>query len=189
MSLRVAVAAPFAQHGGKRLRENEFVVSLSLDRRWFSPDQAKRLVDVATKEGLIEHEGSHLVATFDPAAVTIPEDFVPDKDLLRKRSAFERVLDALVADGVAKHEAVGAINTLQQELRLTIEASAVVYAHRKGIDVSELVPVARAALLEAASDLELESEPESGSDLESEPESGSGPESESNTTASDADTQ
>lgn len=170
MSLRVAVAAPFAQHGGKRLRENEFVVALSLDRRWFSPDQAKRLVDVATEQGLIDHDGAHLVATFDPATVTIPEDFVPDKDLLRKRSAFEQVLDALVADGVEKHEAVGAINTLQQELAVTIEAAAVVYAHRQGIDVTELVAVARSTLLEADSEADATAESDSDTTSEAEPE-------------------
>ncbi len=148
MSLRVAVAAPFAQHGGRRLRENEFVVALSLDRRWFSPDQATRLIDVATEAGLLEHDGPELVATFDPATVTIPEAFTPDAELLRERSAFEQVLDSLVTEGVEKHEAVGAINALQQELAVTIEAAAVVYAHREGIDVTDLVPTARSALLD-----------------------------------------
>lgn len=149
MSLRVAVAAPFVHDGSKRLRENEFVVSLSLDRDWFSPDQAKRLIDVATQEDLLERDGNDLELTFDPSTVSIPEDFVPDEDILTERSAFERVLDALVAEGTEKHEAVGAINTLQQELGLTIEAAAVVYARREGVDVGDLVPVARAALEEA----------------------------------------
>ncbi|RQG91544.1 DUF2240 family protein [Natrarchaeobius halalkaliphilus] len=146
MSLRVAVAAPFIQNGTERLEESEFVVSLSLDRDWFSPDQAKRLIDVATLEGLLEHEEGDLVVAFDPAAVTVPEEFVPDEELLCERSAFERVLDTLVADGTEKHDAVGAINSLQQELGLTIEAAAVVYASREGVDVSDLVPIARSTL-------------------------------------------
>ncbi|MDJ1431690.1 DUF2240 family protein [Halostagnicola sp. A-GB9-2] len=146
MSLRVAIAAPFVQDGSAQLRENEFVVSLSLDRDWFSPDQAKRLIDVATQEDLLVRDGNDLELTYDPATVSIPDEFVPDEDILTERSAFERVLDALVAEGTEKHEAVGAINTLQQELGITIEAAAVVYARREGIDVSELVPVARNAL-------------------------------------------
>ncbi|WP_207589445.1 DUF2240 family protein [Halomontanus rarus] len=150
MSLRVAVAAPFAQNGTRQLRENEFVVALSLDRDWFSPDQSKRLVDVATEQGLIERDGDDLAIAFDPATVTIPEEFVPDEDLLRERSAFERVLDALVAEGLEKHEAVGGINSLQQELAITIEAAAVVYARRQGLDMSDLAPVARGAILESA---------------------------------------
>ena len=148
MSLRVAVAAPFIQHGARRLKENEFVVALSLDRNWFSPDQAKRLIDVATGEGLLERTDDGLEVAFDPADVTVPEEFTPDEDLLRQRSAFERVLDALVAEGMEKHEAVGAINTLQGELGLTIEAAAVVYARREGLAVDDLVPIARQAVLD-----------------------------------------
>lgn len=148
MSLRVAVAAPFVQHGTDRLQENAVVVALSLDRDWFSPDQAKRLIDVATREGLVAREDGELVATFDPTDVRIPEEFSPDEDVLQERSAFERVLDALVAEGIEKHEAVGAINGLQGELGVTIEAAAVVYARRQGLDVDELVPVARSALIE-----------------------------------------
>jgi hypothetical protein len=148
MSLRVAAAAPFIQSGSRRLQENEFVVALSLDRDWFSPDQAKRLIDVAVRQGLLDRDDGALVATFDPAEVTIPEEFVPNEDLLRERSAFERVLDSLVAEGVHKHDAVGAINSLQRELDVTIETAAIVYARREGIDVSELVPVARSALIE-----------------------------------------
>ncbi|ADD03778.1 DUF2240 family protein [Natrialba magadii ATCC 43099] len=147
MSLRVAVAAPFVQNGTNRLEENEFVVALSLDRDWFSPDQSKRLIDVATQDGLLEPDGNELVAGFDPTEVTIPEAFVPDEDILTERSAFERVLDALVAEGMAKHEAVGAINTLQGELGVTIETAAVIYARREGLDVDDLVPVARSALV------------------------------------------
>ncbi|QCS41618.1 DUF2240 family protein [Natrinema versiforme] len=148
MSLRVAVAAPFIQNGTRRLKENEFVVALSLDRDWFSPDQAKRLIDIATGEGLLERGDDGLEVAFDPAEVTVPEEFVPDEDLLRERSAFERVLDSLVAEGMAKHEAVGAINTLQRDLGLTIEAAAVVYARREGIDTDDLVPIARAAVVD-----------------------------------------
>lgn len=148
MSLRVAVAAPFIQNGTRRLKENEFVVALSLDRDWFSPDQAKRLIDIATGEGLLERGDDGLEVTFDPAEVTVPEEFVPDEDLLQERSAFERVLDSLVAEGMAKHEAVGAINTLQRDLGLTIEAAAVVYARREGIDTDDLVPIARAAVVD-----------------------------------------
>jgi len=146
MSLRIAVATPFVQNGTQRLRENEFVVALSLDRDWFSPDQAQRLIDIATRESLLIRDGDHLELAIDPADVTLPEEFVPDETLLQERSAFERVLDALVAEGVDKQTAVGSINTLQQELGITIEAAAVVYARREGIDVAELAPIARSAL-------------------------------------------
>jgi len=136
VSLRVAVAAPFRQRGTETLAESEFVVALSLDRDWFSPDQAKRLVDVAAGEGLLDRDDGDVTCTFDPSGVAVPEDFVPDDDVLRERSAFERVLDMLVEAGAEKHEAVAGINDLQQRLDVTVEAAAVVYGRREGVDVS-----------------------------------------------------
>ena len=125
---------------------SDFVVALSLDRDWFSPDQAKRLVDVAASEGLLEAEDGDLRVTFDPATVSIPEDFEPDESILRQRSTFERVLDAVTGAGIEKQEAVASINALQSDLGVTIEAAAVVYARRQGIDVADLAERARGEL-------------------------------------------
>lgn len=137
MSLEVAVAAPFRDRGGSRLGEGEFVVALSLDRDWFTPDQAKRLVDVAVGRGLLSRADDDLVAEFDPATVTIPDGFVPDESVLREQSTFERVLSAVVEAGVEKQKAVAAINERQRELGVTIEAAAVLYARRRGVDVAD----------------------------------------------------
>jgi len=81
-------------------------VALSLDRDWFSPDQAKRLVDVAASEGLIERDGDELVVGFAADEMQIPEDFVPKEDVLKERSTFESALDAVVETGIEKQEAV-----------------------------------------------------------------------------------
>jgi hypothetical protein len=146
VSLRSAVAAPFQGRGEGELAESEFVVALSLDRDWFSPEQATRLADVAVGEGLLERTGKMLAPTFDPGSVTIPEGFVPSEDLLRQRSAFEQALDALVAAGIDKREAVADINELQQSLAVSIEAAAVLYARRRDAEVSEAAERALAEL-------------------------------------------
>jgi hypothetical protein len=138
MSLEVTVAAPFRDRGRTRLGEGEFVVALSLDRDWFTPDQAKRLVDVAAGRGLLSREAEDLVAEFDPASVAVPEGFVPDESVLREQSTFERVLSALEAAGVEKQAAVAAINERQRDLGVTIEAAAVLDARRRGVDVDDV---------------------------------------------------
>lgn len=148
MSLRTAVAAPFRQKGIERMGENEFVVALSLDRDWFSPDQAKRLVDVASGQGLLSQEDGDLLAEFDPDSVEVPEEFVPDESLLREQSTFEKVLDKIVAAGGTKQNAVAEINDLQQSLGVTVEAAAVVYAQRNDVDVDAEAETAIEALKE-----------------------------------------
>jgi hypothetical protein len=148
MTLEAPVAVPFRQEGRDRLGDGEFVVALSLDRDWFSPDQAKRVVDVALGRGLLERDDGELVATFDPDSVDVPEEFEPDADVLREQSAFEQVLDVLTDEGVEKQAAVAGINELQRELGLTIEAAAVVYARREGVDVGDAAGAARNSVLE-----------------------------------------
>jgi hypothetical protein len=137
MSLKTTVAVPFRDEGTRRLGQGKFVVALSLDRDWFSPDQAKRLVDVAAGRGLVERADGEVTATFDPAGVEVPEEFVPDESVLREQSAFERILDAAVAAGEDKQEAVATINERQRELGVTVEAAAILYARARGIDVDE----------------------------------------------------
>jgi hypothetical protein len=142
MSLRTAVAVPFRKSGRDALDESEFVVALSLDRDWFSPDQAKRLVDVAVTEGLLARDDGALAVQFDPDGVEVPGGFTPDESVLRQRSTFERLLDAVVGAGVEKREAVADINRLKADLGLTVEAAAVVYARRQGVEVSDLADAA-----------------------------------------------
>jgi hypothetical protein len=143
MSLRAAVAAPFKQKGRTRVPEQAFVVALSLDRDWMSPDQAKRLLDVADGEGLVERTDGDVAAQFNPDDVEIPEDFSPDASLFQERSAFERALDALDAAGHDRQETVAAVNQLQQDLGVTADAAAVVYAREHGVDVADAASKAR----------------------------------------------
>lgn len=146
MSLKTAVAAPYRQRGTDRLAESEFVVALSLDRNWFSPDQAKTLVDVATSEGLLKREGDDLVTAFDAGETTVPDGFQPGEEILQSRSTFERLLDAVVEGGVEKQTAVAGINALQSELGVTLETAAVVYARSEGVDVGPIADEVREEL-------------------------------------------
>ena len=146
MSLKVAVAVPFCQQGTDRLGEGAFVVALSLDREWFSPDQAKRLVDVAVGRGLLEKADGDLVATFDLDAVDVPSNYTPDTDILREQSTFEQLLDRMTDAGMAKQEAVAAANETQRRLGITLEAAAVLVATREGIAVDAAATAVRANL-------------------------------------------
>ncbi|MFW6436917.1 MAG: DUF2240 family protein [Halococcoides sp.] len=142
MSLEATVVAPFRERGTREMPKSEFVVALSLDRDWFSPDQAERVIDVAHSEGLLAYEDDLRLAV-DPADVEVPEGFAPDESILQQRSTFERVLDRLTEAGIEKRQAVADVNRLQDDLAVPIEAAAIVYARQQGITVEG---VARAVL-------------------------------------------
>ncbi len=138
MDLRYTVAAPYRQRGTESLSESEFVAIVAMELSWFTPDQAKRLVQVATDEGLLKRDGDAIVPTFDPTAVVPPDGFTPDEAVLTQQSTFERLLGAITDAGIAKQEAVAGVNQLQADLEISIEAAAVVYARRQGIAVGSL---------------------------------------------------
>lgn len=152
MSLKTAVAVPFRSAGTDRMGEGEFVVALSLDRDWFSPDQAKRLVDIADGRGLLAHDDGELLATFDPSSVSVPEDFTPGTDVLTEQSTFEQIVDELVAEGIEKREAVAAANERQTEAGVTLETAAVLVAREHGVDVSETAAAVRSDVLDGGDD-------------------------------------
>jgi len=128
------------------MAESEFVVAMSLDRNWFSPDQAKTLVDVATSEGLLQRDGDTLVVEFDASTTTIPDGFRPGEEILQSRSTFEQVLETVVESGVEKQTAVAGINRLQSELGVTLDTAAVVYARSEGVDVGTIAEEVRGGL-------------------------------------------
>ncbi len=149
MSLRQVVATPFQQGGTDRLTEQEFVVALSLHRDWFSPAQAKRAVELARTEGLVERDEDDLVATFDVRDVAVPTGFAPDEDVLQRRPTFETMLDAIVDAGCDKRAAVSEINRIQNEYGVTIEAAAAIFGTREGVDLDSEIARAKAELLGA----------------------------------------
>ena len=152
MSLKTTVAVPFRAAGTSEMGEGAFVVALSLDRDWFSPDQAKRLVDVAEGRGLLTYEDDDLRTTFDPGAVSVPENFTPDADVLTEQSTFERAIDRLVAAGVDKREAVAAANERQSEVGVTLETAAVLVARERDVTVDDAAAAARSELLDGGTD-------------------------------------
>lgn len=137
MTLERVVAAPYQHAGTRQLTKQEFVVALSLHRDWFSPAQAKQVVERATAEGLVTTSPEGLTIAFDPSEVRVPSGFAPDDSVLARRSTFETILSRCVDAGYEKREIVAEINQAQARLGLTVQAAAALYATRIGVDVSD----------------------------------------------------
>lgn len=146
MSLRATVARPFRQNGTDSLPRSEFVVALTLEAEWFTPEEVEQLLAVAGEAELVEEHDDTVVATFDPGAVDVPDGFTPDASVLEQQTVFERTLESFVAAGHDKQSAVGSINAVQADLGVTIEAAAVVAASRAGLEIDDLTPLARTAV-------------------------------------------
>ncbi|HIH44986.1 MAG TPA: DUF2240 family protein [Candidatus Methanoperedenaceae archaeon] len=143
------VAVPFRKKAASALTENEFVLALSLDLKWFSPEQAKVVILNAEKEGLLRREGGNLLPGFDTGTVDIPIGFRPEAWVFEKKSSFERIVDRIASGRKMERQKVVALinRKLEQLSRLVeIEAAAVIVARESDIEVNDLIDDAYASI-------------------------------------------
>ncbi len=143
MMLKQVISYVFRKKGGT-ISISEFVFALSLDLKWFSPDQAESVLKTAEKEGLVQITGDMVKPLLDPNSVEIPIDFKPDQSIFTEKTAetiFDQVIDRLQSSGaMGRPEIVRMINEKQNDLGIVeIDATALLVARMHGIDVTDLI--------------------------------------------------
>ena len=145
MTLERVVAHVFRKKG-KVTSISEFVFALSLDLKWFSPDQAELVLTNAERRGLVRITDEVVEPLFDIHSVEIPIDFRPDQSILEEteeasgeRTVIDRVVEQL--SGVkSKQEVIRLINDAQERLGIVeTDAVALLVARTCGIDVSGMI--------------------------------------------------
>jgi hypothetical protein len=138
--LMIVSAMPFKLRGKSRLSRAEFVFVLSLDLKWFSPEDCKEVIKAAEQAGMVREEGGRLVPTFNVRGVELPKGFKPGLDILTKKSPgslFERILDLLSAGGISREEALALIEEKEKAygILLTREAVGLIIAKERGLNI------------------------------------------------------
>lgn len=156
-----ALAFAFRRKGADAIPGSELRLLLAYDLRWFAPEDAKLVVQRALETGLLrEEEGGVVRAAFDVAAVEVPLNFRPTRDVLDEappaRLPPARAPAAPAPGPAAPAAAAPARETQEDEERLAlderrrrgglmdVEVARLVVARRAGEDVAE-----RAKALEA----------------------------------------
>jgi hypothetical protein len=133
---------PFKRKGKDVMKDTEFILALSLDLKWFNPEQAKIILSDAQKSGLLKREGELLRPSFDISRIEIPSGFKPEPVSLVKKSIFDRIIDRIiVGTGIEKRKVIAMINKKQEELskQVEIEVSAILVAVENGVMVDDLI--------------------------------------------------
>ena len=143
MMLKQVISYVFRKKGGT-ISISEFVFALSLDLKWFSPDQAESVLKTAENEGLVQITGDMVEPLLDPNSVEIPIDFKPDQSIFAEKAAetiFDQVIDRLQSTGaMGRSEIVRIINEKQNDLGIVeTDATALLVARMHGIDVTDLI--------------------------------------------------
>lgn len=144
------VSAPFKRKGKDALKESEIVMALSFDLKWFTPEQAKKVVQEAEKTGLLKREGDIIRPAFELSSVEPPQGFKPDEE----RSLFDRIIERITAEtGMDKRKVIALINKKQDELSklVEIEVSAILVALEHGVVMDNFIDEEYKALLNPSS--------------------------------------
>lgn len=147
--LTYTVSMPFLRKGKDALKESEFVLALSIDLNWFTPEQAKNVLNLAEKSGLLKKEGEMIHPAFDISGVNIPSGFKPEPASFDKKTLFDVVTDRIISGtGIEKRKVIALINKKQEELSkmVVIEVSALLVAIDHGIMVDDMINEEYAAL-------------------------------------------
>jgi hypothetical protein len=138
--LKKSLAFLFQRKGKNVLSEKELTMSVSMDLGWFSPHEAKRLIDVGLELKLLSKGNEGLSPTFDYEALDIPIDFSPPRNILEVESQ-EPLLLAIVRNiqdktSLDKNKVMAEINKKQNTLKVDIEVAAILVAKRYDVDIS-----------------------------------------------------
>jgi len=140
--LTYTVSMPFKRKGKDALKDTEFILALSLDLKWFNPEQAKIILSEAQKSGLLKREGEMVRPSFDISGIEIPSGFKPEPANLPKKPIFDRIIERIIAGtGIEKRKVIAMINKKQEELskQVEIEVSAILVAVENGVMVDDLI--------------------------------------------------
>lgn len=141
-ALRDAIALLFKRKGRDELSEREFVLSASMDLRWFPPRDAQRLLQIGLETKLLESRNGVIRPSFDVSAVEVPRDYVPTAEILAaptpaEEDLFVRLVDAIAAKSASDRKAVIAlVNGIQERMDIELEVAALIAARQAGLDVS-----------------------------------------------------
>lgn len=154
----------FQTIGRRRVPETEWVRLLSLDRKWFPPSQARRVLDQARTLGFVRNAGdSDLEIGLEAEGIGLPLDYRPDVEALESPGGalvplapaaappplFRRLIRHLAQNlKTSESEVVGRINATQQAVGnlLTAEATALYFGALHGVDCSQFYQELEAAL-------------------------------------------
>ena len=148
--LRYAIALLFKRKGRDELTEREFVLSASMDLRWFPPRDAQRLLQLGLDTNLLESHGGNIRPAFPIDSVEVPRDFVPTAKTLEvatpaSEDVFLRIVDAIVAHTKSdRRNVIATINAVQEKLDVDVEVAALVAARQAGLDVAPYLPQVKA---------------------------------------------
>ncbi|MFO7791536.1 MAG: DUF2240 family protein [Candidatus Saliniplasma sp.] len=136
--LKYTVAFIFQRMGSEEIDKDDFVYGPPADLGWFSSSEAKKLLGIARKEGLVDLKGDRVKIRFDYNDIDIPLGFEPPKRILeeKKKPLFQSMLDDVVMhSNLDRQEVMSRVNVKQDTMNIEIEAALLLLAQELELDL------------------------------------------------------
>ncbi len=136
--LKYTVAFIFQRMGNDVIDKDDFIYGPPADLGWFSSSEAKKLLQIARKEGLVNVKGDKVKIKFEHKDLDIPLGFEPPKKILneKKKPLFQSMLDDVVMHShLDRQEVMSRVNVKQDEMNIEIEAALLLIAQELELDL------------------------------------------------------
>ncbi len=149
-ALKRTITLLFRRKGREQMSEREFVLSASMDLRWFPPREAQRLLDLIVLKGLVTVEEGDVKPAFDIEAVEVPVHFVPTTEILQDASdLFDRLLDEITrASSRPRKDLAARVNSIQRWMGVYVEVAALLAGEELTVDLASFYPEVEAMMRE-----------------------------------------
>lgn len=160
--LKLAITSACQSLGKKELDLEELVMFFSFKRRWLSPTDARKLVEIMIKKNLLREKSGKYIPNFNMKGLKVPIDFyisINDlKDVIQSLSkeetesvsvirnaseAFDEIVRRIMAStGEDKRKVIGEINKKKLELEfIETPVAAIIVAAEKGVKYEDLMDI------------------------------------------------
>ncbi len=139
--MQKSIALLFRRKGRDSLSEKEFVLSASMELRWFTPKDAQKLLDLGLTGGYLKRSNGGVTPTFDYSVIEVPLDYKPGQDIfsnVKKANVdlFSEIVEKIVkSKSVPKREVVSRVNKKQELLGIDVEPAALLVLSDYGLSV------------------------------------------------------
>lgn len=146
--LEVCAAAYFRSIGKDVTTTEEFVMGASLELKWMSPSDAKLLLALLVRKGIVSQRDGYVRPATDLSAVDVPLAYRPPKELTESLHAkkaerpaapadvFPALMEKAVESGMERRDFIQNCNRIQKRLDIEIGVAALIVLRDAGTDVS-----------------------------------------------------
>ena len=144
----IIISFLFKRSGKELLKFSDLYLALSMDLNWFTPDDAKKFINMALEKNILSKKGELLKPNFDIEKTIVPVGFSPSKKVFeineekKKEIVEESILEKIIKilnekTDLERAQITDLINSIAKDKNITKEVAALVVGKQYDIYFDE----------------------------------------------------